>query len=127
MARLSTRETYHRPLEAVWVGLELLQRLLLVHSTLDDRADTLGSNISQNCLQLIGRRWVLGNIELKLLGPLRTVITGLVDRCGGAGVGGHLLQEGEHLSRRRGARLVKEGDDVEGFALEDDCELLDNH
>lgn len=36
-----------------------------------------------------------------------------------AGVGGHLLEEGQHLGRGRGVGLVEEGDDVLGFALGD--------
>jgi hypothetical protein len=48
---------------------------------------------------------------------LGRVVAGLIFCCGGAGVGRHLLQKGGHFRRRRGVRLVKEGDDVEGFAL----------
>lgn len=93
-------KTYHRPLKGIRIGPKLLQSLLLIRSTLDDRADSPWANISQDGLQLVGCRWALGDIELELLASPRTrlsgVVAGLIDCRRGAGVGGHLLQEGDH-------------------------------
>jgi len=45
------------------------------------------------------------------------VVGGLIFGVVGAGCGGGLLEEGVDLHRSRGAGIVEEGDDIEGFVL----------
>lgn len=73
--------TYHRPLESLCALLEDFQRLALARSTLYDGWNGRLADVLQNSLELIGRWWVFGDIQLEL-GAVRVrlcrVVAGLV-------------------------------------------------
>lgn len=110
--------TYHRPFEALGILLELLQRIVQRRSPTDHCARV--ADIVDDGRELVwcGRLLVDVEVELCPLGVcLVGVIAGLVLCCCLAGVGRHLLEEGERLGRGRCVGLVEEGYDVFGFAL----------
>lgn len=115
--------TYHGPLERLCVLLELPQGILLSRGALDDGGDPVLSDVFQDGLHLVGGGGVFGDVELELgaglLGVrLDAVVTGLVLSRAGGSVGRHLLEDVGGPHRGGGARLVEEGDNVEGLVLE---------
>lgn len=101
-------------MECVAIRLQPPQRIRLVCGALDDMARR-STKILHNALELVARRWLLGDIELEL-GPLRLVLclmrAGLVfgRMCYSLRIG--LLEEGEDACGCLVAGLVEEGYDV---------------
>lgn len=111
-------KTYHGSLEALGILLELLHSLIHGRCATDNSARV--AHIVEYRPELVWCGRLLCDVEVELC-PLElclcSVIASLVlGRCL-AGIGRHLLQEGQDLGRGRGAGLVEEGDDVFGFAL----------
>lgn len=107
-------------MQALAALLESLERILFVPGALDNLGEAAGADVAQDGLHLVGGGRVLGDVELKRLASglcLGRVVAGLVERGADLGVGRDLLDEVGDADGRGRARLVEDGDDVEGFAL----------
>lgn len=113
--------TYNRALEVLGILLEPPHRLPLGRGALHNARDALRADILQDAAQLVGSRRLLGDVELELVAAgglaLRLVVAGLVLGRRLRRGSRRLPQSGSHSHRRGRARLVEEGDDVEGFVL----------
>lgn len=85
-----------------------------------DRADLALPDVFEDGLELVGRGWFLGDVQLEVdtMGnSLRRVVARLILGGGRGGVRRGLLQYGGSPERGRRAGLVEEGDNVESFVL----------
>lgn len=115
------------------VLLEYLDSFILRLGALDDGRNVLLSDIVENGSELVRGRRLLSDVQLKLrpgnIGRLSGMVACLVLGRSGSSSSVGLLQQCRNPRRGRRTGFVKEGDDVERFALQftnTDEQLLDD-